>query len=73
MKNQYDLVVLAIKTLHRTNLDVSTAYSWIRFDHGFEPNDVGHALKLASAAIARGDDRRDFRACCEAIHKEAFQ
>ena len=75
MKNQYDLVVLAVKALRRSSNNLDRAYSWMRYvtPNSSLPMDVGNLLKLASKAVARGDDRRDFRACCEAICKEASQ
>jgi hypothetical protein len=75
MKNHYDLVVLAIRSLRRSSNDLDRAYSHMRYvtPNSSLPMDVGQLLKLASKAVARGDDRRDFRACCEAVHKAAFQ
>ena len=74
MKNQYDLVVLAIRSLRRSSNDLDRAYSQMRYvtPNSSLPMDVGNLLKLASKAVARGDDRRDFRACCEAICKDSF-
>ena len=75
MKNQYDLIALAIKSLRRSSNNLDRAYSWMRYvtPNSSLPMDVGTLLKLASKAVARGDDRRDFRACCEAIQKEMAQ
>jgi hypothetical protein len=69
MKNQYDLVALAIRSLRSSSNNLDRAYSQMRYasPNSSLPMDVGNLLKLASKAVARGDDRRDFRACCEAI------